>query len=195
MELSPLDEQRILMKKAHLVQRWCHSHSQIWSNYSWRVSRAITLKGFIKKTLMFVLNDRSDRLVNNYVSNAATQKIEIETQRRDNEAFPLPPCILDKFSDEFSHYVQEEMVQPVVRVISTLPKEEMAAMAEALVEITTLRRKVDSTVESVGGPTDVAIISKGDGLVWIKRKHYFNMDLNQDFLRRKRFKHGGGDAC
>ena len=144
---------------------------------------------FIKKTLTFVLNDKSDRLVNNYVSNAATQKIEIETQRRDNED------ILDKFSDEFSHYVQEEMVQPVVRVISTLPKEEMAAMAEALVEITTLRRKVDSTVESVGGPTDVAIISKGDGLVWIKRKHYFNMDLNQDFLRRKRFKHGGGDAC
>lgn len=34
----------------------------------------------------------------------------------------------------------------------------------------------------VGGPIDVAVISKGDGLIWIKRKHYFDRDLNQHFF-------------
>ena len=38
------------------------------------------------------------------------------------------------------------------------------------------------TAETVGGPIDVAlIISKGDGLIWIKRKHYFSPELNPQF--------------
>lgn len=38
--------------------------------------------------------------------------------------------------------------------------------------------------ESVGGPVDVALISKGDGFVWIERKHYFKPELNPRFLAR-----------
>ena len=37
-------------------------------------------------------------------------------------------------------------------------------------------------VLGVGGPIDVAVISKGDGFVWIKRKHYFKAELNLHFL-------------
>ena len=36
--------------------------------------------------------------------------------------------------------------------------------------------------ESVGGPVDVAVISKGDGFIWIKRKHYFDPSLNSHFF-------------
>ena len=36
--------------------------------------------------------------------------------------------------------------------------------------------------ETVGGPVDVVFISKGDGLIWMKRKHYFNPDLNAHFF-------------
>jgi hypothetical protein len=35
--------------------------------------------------------------------------------------------------------------------------------------------------ETVGGPIDVAIISKGDGFIWIKRKQYFDSKLNLQF--------------
>ena len=35
--------------------------------------------------------------------------------------------------------------------------------------------------ETVGGPIDVAVISKGDGFIWIKRKHYFSTELNPCF--------------
>jgi hypothetical protein len=93
--------------------------------------------------------------------------------------------LITKFLKEFQRWRQERFVDPILSVVAALPKEEMAAMAEALVELTSLRRKVDSNLQSVGGPTDVAIISKGDGLIWIKRKHYFNMDMNHDFINRK----------
>jgi hypothetical protein len=36
--------------------------------------------------------------------------------------------------------------------------------------------------ETVGGPIDVAVLSKGDGFIWIKRKHYFKPELNPHFL-------------
>jgi len=55
-------------------------------------------------------------------------------------------------------------------------------MAEALVELTSLKRKVSMEAETVGGPTDVAVISKGDGFIWIRRKHYFDADLNPPFF-------------
>jgi len=35
--------------------------------------------------------------------------------------------------------------------------------------------------ETVGGPIDVAVISKVDGFIWIKRKHYFKIELNPQF--------------
>ena len=36
--------------------------------------------------------------------------------------------------------------------------------------------------ETVAGPIDVAVISKGDGFIWIKRKHYFESGLNQHYF-------------
>lgn len=76
---------------------------------------------------------------------------------------------------------RERYVNPLLEVIEALPKDELASVAESLVSITSLKRKVSMDVESVGGPVDVAIISKGDGLVWVNRKHYFRPELNPQF--------------
>ncbi len=81
----------------------------------------------------------------------------------------------------------EEHVNPIVNMVRALPKDELAAMAESLVNLTAFKRRVTGTLETVGGPIDVCVISKGDGLVWVKRKHYFPSDLNllfqQNYLR------------
>jgi len=45
-----------------------------------------------------------------------------------------------------------------------------------------LQRRVSREIETVGGAIDVAVISKGDGFVWVKRKHYFNPDRNLRFV-------------
>ena len=68
--------------------------------------------------------------------------------------------------------------RPIVTNVSSLPKDELASMAEALVNLTKFRRRVSQDRETVGGPIDVAIITKGDGFVWVKRKHYFKPELN-----------------
>ena len=60
-----------------------------------------------------------------------------------------------------------------MNVIGMLPKDELAVVAETFVGLTSFKRRVSMQSETVGGPIDVAVISKGDGFIWIKRKHYF----------------------
>jgi hypothetical protein len=86
---------------------------------------------------------------------------------------------LDSAFDEYSRTLHSD---PIVDIVNLLPKEELAAMAEALVNLTSFKRHVTRQAETVGGPIDVAVISRGDGFVWIKRKHYFSAELNPHFL-------------
>ena len=66
-------------------------------------------------------------------------------------------------------------------MVSLLPKDELPNLAESLVALTSLKRHVSHDLETVGGPIDVALISKSDGFIWIKRKHYFRSELNPQF--------------
>jgi hypothetical protein len=70
----------------------------------------------------------------------------------------------------------------------------MAAVAKSLVELESLKERVTDSSESVGGPIDVASITKHDGFVWIERKHYFKSELNPRFFLRQRAKFRGLDA-
>ena len=90
--------------------------------------------------------------------------------------------VFDKYIEKLSNYRTEFYVRPVMKVVQGLPKDELAAMAETLINLTSFKRRVSMEEETVGGPIDVAVISKGDGFVWIKRKHYFDRELNQHFF-------------
>ena len=69
-------------------------------------------------------------------------------------------------------------------MVEFMPKPELADMAEALVNLTSIKRRVSRGMETVGGPIDVAVISHSEGFVWVKRKHYFPNDLNSRYFLR-----------
>lgn len=70
---------------------------------------------------------------------------------------------IDSFTTD--HYFQ------IVPIVQWLPKEELAEMAETLVNLTSFKRRVTPANETVGGPVDVAVITKGEGFTWVTRKH------------------------
>jgi hypothetical protein len=83
------------------------------------------------------------------------------------------PTMKDK--NAFKEYVREELRTtyhaPLMRSVSALPRQDLAKMAEALVSLTAfLMRMSSAEQETVAGPIDVAVLSKGDGFVWVKRK-------------------------
>ncbi len=75
-------------------------------------------------------------------------------------------------------YQQQNYIYPLLGVVRSLPIEELAEMTEALVNLTSFKRRVTRATESVGPPVDVAVISKGDGFVWVKRKNYIDPKIN-----------------
>lgn len=91
-------------------------------------------------------------------------------------------AIAKEFNQLNSQIKREKYIIPLMSAVSNLAKEDLAEMAESLIYLTYLKRRITFAEESVGGPVDVAIISKGDGFVWIKRKHYFSPELNQHFF-------------
>jgi hypothetical protein len=82
------------------------------------------------------------------------------------------------FREKVSEYLAREHTKPLRNVIGMLSVGELAEIAETLVSIESLKERVTRPTESVSGPIDVAVISKSDGFIWIKRKHYFDPGLN-----------------
>lgn len=124
-----------------------------------------------------VLNQNCQEVLHKYGLNKFKNKI---TEEKVSDAVHKSMSTL---INNVSEYTQRAYSSPIVQMISLLPKDELANLAESLVGLTSLKRRVSSDVETVGGAIDVALISKGDGFVWVKRKNYFPGELNHQFLQ------------
>jgi hypothetical protein len=88
-----------------------------------------------------------------------------------------------QFIQEMNDSIRYRHVDPILNGVASLPPDDLATMAETLVNLTSFKRKISANErETVGGPTDVAVISIGVGFVWIKRKHYFPPETNHHFF-------------
>ncbi|MBR4837730.1 MAG: hypothetical protein IK004_04750 [Bacteroidales bacterium] len=93
---------------------------------------------------------------------------------------------IEPFIQTFMNLSQQaqfvQYTSPFVKSVASLEKEDLSDFAESLITLTSLKRKVSPDQETVGGPVDVMVISKGDGLIWMKRKHYFEAGKNHHFF-------------
>lgn len=141
----------------------------------------------IVNTFINGINPAVNEMLSNYITQLFTRLPELLyddsiSDRIKDDFSKKSKELLEDFFTKFKEHIQEEHISPVLNMIDALPKDELAAMAEALVLLTAFKRKMTIGIETVGGPIDVAVISKGDGLVWVKRKHYFPAQLNQHFF-------------
>lgn len=125
----------------------------------------------------FAQKDVVETFLNGYDINLIVDLLNTIDENVQNEE------IIDKVINTVKEKSNEYHTRAINNTVSVAPKEELAHMAETLVNLTSFRRKLalDDFSQTVGGPIDVALITKGDGLVWIKRKLYFDRDLNYNF--------------
>lgn len=134
----------------------------------------------IYKNISEFTNELAEELKNILELNettSSTLKTELNSKAHD--------FFFDKIYSFLAKYKNDNHTMPLINAVSMLGKNDLAHMAESLVNIASMDKKMSMELESVGGPIDVAIISKGDGFIWYKRKHYFNLDLNPDYFTRK----------
>ena len=134
-----------------------------------------------------------DNIHKDYVSNIKNA-LEINPNLTDDEKKEIfseiskIQVVNDNLTNSFNRFInnlKKDHSKPILNSISALPKDELSNLVESLIKITSIKRKVQNDLETVGGPVDVAIITKGDGFIWTKRKHYFEGDLNPQFFKRE----------
>lgn len=143
----------------------------------------------VMQTFLFGINDHLLEYLANEIPNQIVERFEkmdddLFADDNKNEVLQLVAGITGNIISNIKDTAIKNYMAPVFESVSTLPIEELSLLAESMINITSIRRKValDSNIGTVGGPIDVAIISKGDGFIWIKRKHYFDRDHNPQFF-------------
>ena len=77
---------------------------------------------------------------------------------------------LREFFRSIDHYQHVVHTMPIYRAIQTLPKKELGETAASLIKLNSFQQKVMNSIETVGGPIDVAVITRNGGLEWKKEK-------------------------
>jgi len=91
---------------------------------------------------------------------------------------------IDDILFETNKMIFKDITVPIIDTIDKLTKDQLANVARTFVNLTSFMKQVTMELETVGGPIDVAVISKKDGFIWIDRKHYFDIEKNLHFKRK-----------
>lgn len=146
----------------------------------------------VTQTIVRGINPSFQDIIYNVIGKSINFFSDAITNILDNDSSTVAVSsavkLLDKDSiiRDITHQINKEMresyTDPLLNTVVSLDKEDMANMAESFISLTSLVRRMQPGEETVGGPVDVAVISKGDGFVWINRKHYFRPELNAPFF-------------
>lgn len=71
---------------------------------------------------------------------------------------------LREFFKAVDHYQYAVHTRPIYRAIGSLPKRELGETAASLIKLNSFQQKVMHAIETVGGPIDVAVITRNGGL-------------------------------
>ncbi|MEM8937683.1 MAG: hypothetical protein AAGC77_14900 [Pseudomonadota bacterium] len=77
---------------------------------------------------------------------------------------------LGEFFRSIDNYQYAVHTRPILRAIGSLPKKELGETAASLIKLNSFQQKVMNSVETVGGPIDVAVITRNGGLEWSREK-------------------------
>ena len=109
------------------------------------------------------------KLVYSFSSTALNTRSKL-TAKQEKDLRKAAEKYVGEYLERLRTFLRGEFWGPIVRVVAHLPQEDLATMAESLVSLTSLKRHVSSEEETVSGPVDVAVVSKGNGFVWVKNK-------------------------
>lgn len=131
-------------------------------------------------SLRQIISDESQVMLNSVMTELRARGVEVS----DDHQAQVTTSVHAGFMKEWVQKNWNKNFHPLTRVLNGLSIQEMGHLAESLLVLEELRERVTSPSESVGGPIDVVVVTKSEGLIWLKRKHYFNSDTNLRYLNR-----------
>ena len=134
---------------------------------------------YIRTSMRRVIQDFGDDLIDQHFVGSDADKRSAKAKMRVRRT-----ALVNEFFRNSKAFKDQRFKSGILDMVRFMPKQELAHMAESLVNLTTIKRHVSAEKETVGGPIDIAVISKSEGFVWIKRKHYFDKEFNHRYFAR-----------
>jgi hypothetical protein len=75
-----------------------------------------------------------------------------------------------ELEESFDDLSWQRFIEPLVGTVAGLPGAELARIAESLVGLQALRQLTQAEAETVGGPVDVMLITRAQGIMWVNHK-------------------------
>lgn len=187
---------------------WYETDGMLCGHLKYRISDAVDIdrEGRVAAVMPFAQKDMIERFLYGLdeaievgikqfcrrsvpeISKSMLERLDFENDESAKmlreEAADAERAFLRELDQSAFQKVRETSRSEIEDMVEFMPKPEMAKMAEALIDLTSIKRRVTRGMETVGGPVDVAVISRAEGFVWVKRKHYFPAELNGRFTQR-----------
>ena len=84
----------------------------------------------------------------------------------------VPPDQIVGIMQVIGMHLQIQLIQPA------MPIQDAIELADFLVHLTSMYVRFSPGASTVGGPIEIAAITKNEGFKWIKRKHYYDPRYN-----------------
>jgi hypothetical protein len=128
------------------------------------------------------------RQINTFLSKAIDEVIKAKTTRAASASVKsknaaVKSAVMKSFSKLMDDLKHSERAN-ILDVVNFMSKKELGELAHAIVELTSKKRRFSADDETVGGPIDVAIVTRNEGFIWIRRKHYFDREANSGYFSR-----------
>jgi len=161
-------------------------------SYEMAQDAGAVIQPFAMSSMINIFTDGFDRNLENIIDKQSQLAFQKALSRCREVGIDIPHSSLASIFDT----CQRDFVQawkqmswhrnrlPLLGILQGLGIGEMAHLATSLLELQSLKERVTSSSETVGGPIDVAVITKNEGLVWIHRKHFFDPHLNMRYSAR-----------
>ena len=131
------------------------------------------LKGLapnIKDKYDSVINSGLDVMKSQTMDIMKNAKVSPATRKKVEEMDTTE--ILDRINEGMDDYIASEYIFGLYDSVAYFNVQDMATMAESLISITKLQRHITSSEETVGGPIDVAVITRSEGFTWVRHKSW-----------------------
>ena len=143
------------------------------------------ISGFAQSEMLKLLLNRFDEKMHHNIMETFLNKVltTLENLKIDKDAqLKIVRNIEQESIKKYQAHRFEKFEEPLTESISAMSISELSTLAKTIVELEALNERLSEPSQSVGGPTDIISITKNEGLIWIKRKHYFEKDLNPSYF-------------
>lgn len=112
------------------------------------------------------LSQYRENVIDKLKEAGVSEDIIVKVNEIDNEHY------VKTYSEQLDEFIDDNYIAGIMDAVDSFNVEDLTNMAGSLISITNLQRHFSSSEESVGGPVDVAVITKAEGFKWVKHKEW-----------------------